>query len=295
MRKLATVAILLTLAGPAVGQTNDGPRTAPSIGRFSLSPFVGTDASVGGRMLRQAEIRSPAAGNIQIAVGGPALNFLVPNQAAFTLHDVSFGKLYEAPREFGLSFAYGIVDGGEIFATARHAHAEPRNAIIGEIANNTTAGIVGGGINFTSFDEIRAKASAFNATTLEAGYRHFFRTGSSFTPYFAGSVGATYLPAVEVDLLVRNAKTGVNMIEGRDFSIGKMNLFDRTLAPTFGIEVGVTYSLTDQMTIGVETGLRYTARYSQNDSGIAHASAAGINDATERYSVPFRLTGRFAF
>lgn len=294
MRALASAAVLLVLAGPAVGQTNNAPRTVPVAGQFTASPFVGTDASVGGRMLRQTEIRSPGAGNIQIVTGGPEISFLVPNRPALTFHDISFGKLYEAPREIGLGFAYAIVDRGEIFATLRHVHASPRNAIIGEVAENTTAGVVGGP-NFRSRDEIRAKAGTFNATTVEAGYRHFFQTSSSFAPYVAGSAGATYLPAVAVDLLIRNARTAAGEVEGRDFSIGKMNMFDRTFAPTFGVEIGATYSLTDGMSIGVETGLRYTARPRQNDSQFAHAPAVGLNDATERYSIPFRLSGRIAF
>ncbi len=245
-------------------------------------------------MLRETEIRSPATGNLKIAVGGPELSFLVPNQPALSLYDVSFGKLYEAPREFGLSFNYGVLDLGELFATARHMYADPLTPIIGQVAANTTAGVVGGN-NFSSFEEIRAKASTFNATTLEIGYRHYFRTASPFTPYVAGSLGATYLPAVEVDLLIRNATTGVNKTEGMDFSIGKMRMFDRTFAPTAGVEIGVTYSLTNQMAIGFETGLRVTSRHRPNDSDILLPSAARLNDSTERYSVPVRITGRFNF
>ncbi|MBL8806106.1 MAG: hypothetical protein JNN22_04590 [Rhodospirillales bacterium] len=294
MRIFSVVAALIVLAGPAVGQASDGPRTPPLAGSVSVMPFAGTDVAVGGRMLRQTEIRSPAAGNIKIAVGGPELSFLVPNKAALSLYDVSFGKLYEAPREFGLSFNYGILDLGEIFATARHMRADPLTPIVGQVAANTTAGVVGGS-NFKSFDEIRAKASAFAATTFEAGYRHYFRTNSSLMPYVAGSLGVTYLPAVDVDLMIRNASTGVKMTEGADFSIGKMRLFDRTFAPTAGVEIGITYNLADRMAIGFETGLRVTSRHRQNDADIQLPAAAGLNDSTERYSMPVRITGRFKF
>ena len=74
-----------------------------------------------------------------------------------------------------------------------------------------------------------------------------------------------------------------------------MPFTEKTWAGSAGLDIGVNIPVSERFSISAETGVRYIADLSGDDSAIGGLGLGGINDSGKRVSVPFTLVGRFDF
>lgn len=262
----------------AVAQTESGPRLAPSFGRVALTPHVGTELTLDSKMTKSATTGVSEL-NLFAGIAFDAPGFL-------NIRPKGFGDLYGKPLDLGMDVAYGVSDVGEIFAGVRFLHAAGQKAAIGAF---TVSGTVKA-VPFESGAELLARPGNFSSGSAEIGYRHFVNTQGPLLAYVAGSAGVTRTGSIAADLSVRSAANG-------ELQAGNVKIYDSTLAPTAGLQIGVTYVVAPQASVGFETGLRFDGALRGNDDDIRtrDGGLTALNDSSRRLSAPLRLTGRFAF
>lgn len=273
MKKLlvagSALAMLAVTTAAAYAQSAE-PRMAPNAGRIAVSPFAGTDFTVGGSVTKATSATTVAAGT----VGGITFGAV----GTLTFESKKFSDVYERPIDVGVGVSYGLSNSGEIFGSVRYLHATAKRANVGTIS---VAGTVGG-VAFAAGADLAAKPDDFSSSALDVGYRHFFNSGSKLLPYAGASVGVNYTSAIDVETFVGES------------SAGKSKFYNSSLSPAAGLQIGVTYQAAPQVALGFETGLRYDGRLKGNDRDLGSALGS-VNDAGDRISIPVRLTGRIVF
>jgi len=117
--------------------------------------------------------------------------------------------------------------------------------------------------------------SDYKSYGAEVGVREYLndqRSGIQFRPYIGATVGAAYLESIDA-----------NGIAG---TTGPMEIFESEWVPTASAVLGVEVPMSNQISMGVESGIRYEGKRDSNGS---------LFETTDAYSVPVTLRGRFRF
>jgi hypothetical protein len=263
----------------AAAQAESGPRVAPSPGRIAVTPHVGTDVTIGGIMAESATARITFTDNF----AGIAFD----NPGFVRTRTLQFNDLYGAVSDVGVGFAYGVSDRGELFGNFRYLHAAGKRTAVGNIS---VTGSVGG-TGYAAGAALIATPSNFSSGAIEAGYRHFIPTGGPLLPYFSGMLGVNRTGSIDAQLFVDGGANG-------ELKAGRVKVYNLSTSAAAGFNVGVTYAMAPQAALGFETGVRYDGKLNGDDSDLGRGGdggLAGLNNSGNRWSIPLRLTGRFAF
>lgn len=261
MKKLLIAASLsLVVSAPAFA-------AGPQQGKFSFSLFGGLDMPVNGDVHTGAVARVPDLGPLNPDLAGIDAELRIGARG----HD----RIYDLATSYGGEFGYGLSDRSELFGQVRYTRADEGTLRVGGAfvpALNTELPVLG-------------TFSDYKSLGVEVGYRYYFMTSGYARPYIAGRLGATQTDDIRATFVIPDA----------DITIVDVPFTEKKWAGSAGLDVGVNIPVSERFSISAETGLRYIADLSGDDSAIGGLGLGSINDAGKRISVPFTLIGRFDF
>ena len=255
---LITSAATLAFAGAAHAQT------AP--GKWTVSIEAGADFQVGGDVHGGATALVPDLGPLNPALAGV--------DAELRIQPRSFDEIYGEGMNIGAEFAYGMMNNGEAFGAIRYMKADEGKVQVGGAfvpALDTTLPVFG-------------TFSDYESWAIEAGYRQYFGDGP-LKPYLAGRVGAVFTDKI----------TATFEIPDGGITIADAPFYDSSTSFTVGIDVGLSYAVSDMVTLQAETGIRHITKLEDDDSAIGGLGLASINNVGERTYMPLTVRARFAF
>lgn len=256
MTRVIGCALILAGLAPFAASAQEGPT-------FTL--FAGRDVSVSGDVHKGAV--SP------IADLGPLNPALAGVSAELQIESRSFDAIYGKANSFGIEMGYPMAN-GEVFGQLRSTRSGAGNVQVGGAyvpALATTLPVYG-------------RFGAYNSYALEGGYRYYFSEGK-VRPYIAGRVGATHTDGIKATFTIPDAAIAINDVP----------FYDGGWAMSVGADLGVAWTLTDKVSLGVEVGARHHGKLDGNDSAIGGLGLATINDAGSRTSYPVNLRLQMRF
>ncbi len=212
------------------------------------------------------------SGPATVVIGGATYD--ITGDVTVSFAKMRFQDVYEKPIVAGLGATYGLSPESEVFGSVRVVYARGRS--------NSGGGVSGAGtLNGTpiSGDFTRTVTpSDYKSFGIDAGYRRFFPQGGAVTPYLGALVGVQTIDQMDIKHTVADVSS-------------KARIYDASITPSVGLQVGVAYEAKTGASIGLETGLRYDGKRKDNDKDFG-PSFRSINDTGGRFSIPVSLTGR---
>ncbi|WP_242912364.1 hypothetical protein [Brevundimonas pishanensis] len=255
---LITSVATLAVAGSVQAQT------AP--GRWSVSLEAGAEFPVDGDVHGGATARVPDLGPLNPALAGV--------DAELRIQPRSFDDIYGEGMSIGAQFAYEMMENGEAFGTVRYMKADEGRVQVGGAfvpALNATLPVYG-------------IFSDYESWAIEAGYRQYFGNGP-LKPYVAGRLGAVFTDKISATFEIPDG----------GITIADAPFYDSSTSFTAGLDVGVSYAVSDMVTLQAETGIRHITKLEDDDSAIGGLGLASINNVGERTYMPLTVRARFAF
>ena len=265
MTRLFFISLIIFAAGlGSTAQAQPGSiRDLPQAGKVALTPYGGTEFDIDGTVF----------GAASESLTGTFLGGALSTTVTFSADEQSFSDVYELPMVFGFGFNYGLSKTGELFGGFRYTRAEAKEFdALGVSANITFAGVAvlsGSGRITGEFDDYKAFGG-------EIGYRHFFLNTKSFTPFVSGALGFKKTQDINLDL----SFNGASLLDDVKF-------YDDAFTGTAALGFGFRYNVSQGVTLGVETGLRFEGSLSEDDTDLTGGgSFENINDDGDRLSFP---------
>jgi hypothetical protein len=131
---------------------------------------------------------------------------------------------------------------------------------------------------------LRARLSNTDALDLEGGLRYYFRPEGPIRTYVAGVAGIRFFQPVDVTLRV--VEVGLTLADQPYFKASTLFIF--------GGDTGVSYDMSDTVTLGVELGLRYQGK-PEAATLFADPNLQGVNDTGSRWSLPISIFAKLRF
>jgi hypothetical protein len=255
---LLAVALSTAIAAPAFAK--------PEAGKLSGAISGGVEFPVDGDVHKGATAPIANLGPLNPALAGVSAELRVEKR--------SFKKIYGETYNAAIDLNYGISDSGEVFGSVRHNRAGRGTVQVGNAfvaATNQTL-------------PINATFSKYRATSVEAGYRQYFGSGT-VQPYGAVRAGVGFVNKINASFAIPAASIAIN--DARFYK--KSTIF------TGGLDLGLSYDVGANVAIQAETGLRYGSKLRGDDADIAGLGLASINNTKGRLSVPISLKLRVGF
>lgn len=245
------------------------PRALPSPGSLSLTPQLGSEINYGG--LVSNEVTKSYSGSATFVINGSTVTI---NGVTVSSPKKRFEDVYEKPLIVGLGAAYGLSSDSEVFGGVRVVYARGKTS--SGVTYSGTGTVNGTAASGGITSEI--KPSDYKSFGVDAGYRRFFPQGGRITPYLGALVGVQTTDKTDIKETLLGAS-------------GKARVYDSSITPSVGLQVGITYGFENGGSIGVESGLRFDAKRKGYDKDIAD-DFSSINDTGGRLSIPVMFTGR---
>ncbi len=119
------------------------------------------------------------------------------------------------------------------------------------------------------------------------GFERDFGEGR-LRPFVGFEAGLKFVDDIKVDLI---AEEGHN---SHDFN--NVNLYDDSVAIGLLFSFGIDFDVTQNFTLGVESGIGYQTGLDQDDSALSHFDLKELNDAEGNFwSIPVLISGRVSF
>lgn len=255
---LLSTVVAFAAAGAAQAQTEPG--------RWTVSLEAGAEFPTGGDVHGGATAAVPDLGPLNPDLAGVSAELRIQSR--------SFDDIYGEGTNLGAEFAYGLNNNAEVFGSLRYMQADEGRVQVGGAfvpALNTTLPVFG------TFDEYKAYA-------LEAGYRQYFGSGA-LKPYVAGRLGAVFTDEINATFQIPDG----------GITIADAPFYEGSTSFTAGLDVGLSYAVSDRVSLQAETGIRYISSLSDDDSAIGGLGLASINGVGDRTYVPLTLRAKFAF
>lgn len=211
-------------------------------------------------------------------VGGDALtgDQINDNDGVATVNNVKMRQAFEDGYRAELGGSYALNPNRKITANAFYDRANgARDVSLGTLNGNAVTG---------SFSDYKSYG-------VEMGLRQYMQPGRvpvlrSVRPYVEGKVGGAYVD--DIDVLTAQGGTAL-------FANGT-RLYEGGWVPTAAGMVGLETPVLRQMTIGLESGIRYTGKLDSDTNSLSAGTlAAGANNGSHRWTVPVMLRGRYRF
>ena len=206
-------------------------------------------------------------------VGGDAVTGDEANSFdGVALNEVSMSDAYDTGTRAELGVSYALTPSTKVVAMGHYLNHEGGNRF--DIGTQNGVALSG-------------ELTDYEAYGLELGLRQYggitpFPLIKSVRPYIEGRVGATQTK----DIFLRDS----TIAPGADVAF-----YDGNIQATAAGLVGVETPFWGNSTLGVETGLRYTAGQDSEGPLVAGSPLAGINNGGEKWSIPVMLRGRYRF
>ena len=225
----------------------------------------------------------------EFIVGG---NALVGSQAhegftgpVTTLNDVSMNDAYNTGYRAELGGSYAVTPNRKITGQVFYAQADGRDVLLG--TQDAT--------------DLRGQFSDYKSYGVEAGLRQYFQPTDvplirSVRPYVEGKLGAAHVDEIGIENMREVVPTALN-------TPTSLALYEDGWVPTAAGMIGFETPVFKRMTVGVETGIRYTGRPNSDNTDVTSTVApldfnrryAGANNGGDRWSVPVTIRGRYRF
>jgi hypothetical protein len=127
--------------------------------------------------------------------------------------------------------------------------------------------------------------SDYMSFALDLGIRRYLPLETKdFRIYGEGTIGLGWINRIDLQLAAPQSNAIVNQTD----------LYDRTAAFTFGVNVGVLVPIADKVDFNAQVGLRHVGGLADVDQ-LVGTSLAGLNDNSARLTFPIVLGVRFRF
>ncbi len=263
-RMMMAAGAACALGGAAYGQVT----TTPTPGAWSGQIQAGTDFSVDGDVHGGTSAPIEDLGGLNPDLAGVA--------ATLEIGARSFDDIYDSGLVIDGQVAYGLSENAEVFGSLRFTALEDGDTQVG--------GAVVPALDATL--PVFGEFGDYEAISLEGGYRYFFGdSGSTYRPYVAGRAGVVFVDSINATFTIPDA----------DIAIENVAFYDSTTTYTVGVDLGLLAQVSQNGSIGVETGVRLVGDLEDDDTDIAGLGLAGINNEGQRISVPLLVTGRLTF
>jgi hypothetical protein len=201
------------------------------------------------------------SGNVHEGGNGTVLGLATAVEAK------SFRDVYNPSFRGQISVGYGIGEQSELLLRGSYYKLSADTLQVG-----TVAGLV-----------LNADFAEYEERGVEASFRQYLSAGR-FKPYVGVVAGARFVSELPSTFSVPAA--GVVLAD--------VPFYDKSTVGVFGADIGVAYSVNDNVSIGVETGPRYQTKPSRLN-GLAGTGLEPINDTASRWSMPVLATLTFRF
>lgn len=196
---------------------------------------------------------------------------------ATAVADVKMKDMYATGYRASVGGSYALNPNRKVTAQAFYSQAD---------GNETTWGTQGG-------NALRGTISDYKSYGLEAGLRQYMNPGRFVRPYVEGRVGVAHVDAISMN--------NINQPGGATSPLTPTSLamYDSSWVPTGSALIGVETPLFKRMTVGLETGIRYSGGLKSDSTdvggGTFNARYSGFNNGGSRLTVPVTIRGRYRF
>lgn len=179
----------------------------------------------------------------------------------------SFSDVYNPSFRGQLALGYGVGAQTELLLRGTYYKMSSETLQVG-----TVAGLA-----------LNADFAEYKEWGVEAGIRRYFATGR-LKPYAALTAGLRSVSELPATFSVPAASVVLSDVP----------FYDKSTVGVFGADLGLSYDLTENAAIGLETGPRYQTKPS-GLNGLAGTGLEAINDSGSRWSMPILATITFRF
>jgi hypothetical protein len=163
---------------------------------------------------------------------------------------------------------YGVTRRVELFGEFGWMRSEASELSVGDVATL----------------DLRAAFGDYTSWGANGGMRFHMTPGAGVSPYVAALAGLWRVDAIP----------GTFSVPAAGVALADTPFFDTSIVPVFGGDVGVLFTVSPRVSLGVEGGLRYHTDLSQIE-GLAGTGLENLNDAGSGWSVPISGVVRFGF
>ncbi len=228
------------------------------------APAAAQDEGVRGRVSLTVKggLETTASGDLHEGGSGSVLGLPTSVDAK------GFNDVYKRGYRFGAGLGYGVSDNVEVIGNVTFGRAESELLQVG-----TVAGLVLNGL-FADYEDL----------SVEGGLRVHLAAGSALSPYVNVVGGIRRVEAIPSTFSVPAA--GVVLAD--------TPFYDTSTVGLFGGDVGLSFRLGPNLSLGAEAGLRWQGKLTEIE-GLAGTGLENLNDVGSRWSLPVSavLTVRF--
>jgi hypothetical protein len=185
-----------------------------------------------------------------------------------TVEARSYRDVYDPGFRGQLEIGYGVSSRSEVFLRGTYYKMDSKTLQVG-----TVAGLA-----------LNADFSEYKEWGGELGYRYYFRADKPLKLYVGAVAGLRFVSELPATFSVPAAGVVLNDVP----------FYDSSAVGVFGADLGVSYDLSDQVALGLETGPRYQTGLKDLE-GLAGTGLERINDIGSRWSMPIVATLRLRF
>jgi hypothetical protein len=156
----------------------------------------------------------------------------------------------------------------EVFATFAYGKYNGTERIVGSVSGYP----------------LRARLSNADAFDIEGGLRYYLLPEGPIRTYVAGAAGVRFFQAT--DVTIRVVEVGL--------TLANQPYFKESALLIFGGDTGVSYDLSDTISLGVELGLRYQGKPGAEPL-FADPKLQEVNNTGSRWSLPISVFAKARF
>jgi len=237
------------------------------LSRWNVEAGVGPDFNVAGDVFSGSEAHAGFTGPTTV------------------LNDVSMNDAYNTGYRAEIGGSYAMTPNRKLTGQVFYAQADGQDVLLG------TQDAV----------DLRGQFSDYKSYGVEAGLRQYFQPTDvplirSVRPYVEGKLGAAHIDEIGIENMREVVPTAA-------LTPTSLALYEDGWVPTAAGMIGFETPVFKRMTVGVETGIRYTGRPNSDNTDVASTVApldfnrryAGANNAGDRWTVPVTIRGRYRF
>lgn len=214
----------------------------------------------------------------EFITGGNALQ-TAPNGERITVPGkVTMKNAYETGERLDLGVSYALDPNRKVILNGYKSKFD------GERQNFGTQGAT----------TLSGQFSDYESYGIEAGLRQYALPVrapivKSVRPYLEARAGVAKVDDINISAVTRTSPGGV-VTNRADYT-----LYEGGWVPTAAGLVGVETPLFNRMTLGLETGLRYSGKLDAREPGFLNENGFAGADGGSKWSVPVSLRGRYRF
>jgi hypothetical protein len=220
-----------------------------------LPAAAGAQEGIAGRFTIAAQVgtQSEVSGDLMKSASG----FLLDRPVV--IDSVRYRDVYEPDWRLQVLLGYGVGERTELIGRATFYEAD---------GVGIEAGTMGSTPLFAFFD-----VSKYEEVGFEIGLRYYLASQTRLKSYIAPVVGVRFVDEILVTFSA--LEQGV--------SIQNVPFSKEGTVPVFGLDIGFTFDLTEQLYVGIDTGIRYQTATGEFDHLIG---LGGIDDSDGRWTAP---------